>query len=133
MKLWIKVAISLLILVALLVLLPLDELRSAFGSLSPSLWLAALMLFLAAHLLGVLKWRISLSTAGAQLSLLSALRYYAAGLFANTWMPGLIGGDVLRAMLAGRQTGRHESSIGAGLLDRAIDLLGLLILLGAGW
>lgn len=129
-----KLLISLVILGLLFAFLPWEQLRESFGHVSFALWIGVLGGFAAGHLVGVAKWRMMINTSRrrAPFPPLDAIRCYAAGLFANLYLPSIVGGDVLRALLAGRVIGRTESAIFAGLADRGIDVLALGLLVGTG-
>ena len=127
-----RVVVSLAVLALLLVLLPLDELWAALSRLSPLVWLGVLGGFLAGHALGVLKWRRMLAVGRAPLSVRDGTRCYAAGLFANLCLPSIVGGDVLRAVLAGRATGRAEAVVVGSIGDRLCDVFALGALIGGG-
>jgi hypothetical protein len=132
MKLWLRVVVSVGLLTAILVLLPWQDVAQAIANLSAGLWLLVLLGFLVGHGLGVIKWRSLVNAGRARLGQSSAVRCYSAGLFANLCLPSIVGGDVLRAALAGRDTGRGESAVVGGLADRAIDtaVLGLFVATG---
>lgn len=132
MKTAIRVVISLGILVGLLLLLPLDELWGALRRLSPLVWLGVLGGFVAGHAMGIVKWRRMLHAGRASLSARDGARCYSAGLFANLCLPSIVGGDVLRAVLAGRATGRPEAVVLGSIGDRLCDVLALAILATAG-
>ncbi len=132
MRLALRIAVSVGVLALLLLLLPWSELGAAIGRLSPLVWAGALAGFLTGHRLGVLKWRTLVNAGRAGLDATDALRCYAAGLFANLCLPTIVGGDVLRAALAGRATRRPEAAVLGGIGDRLLDVgvLGLLIVGG---
>jgi glycosyltransferase 2 family protein len=132
MKLVLKALVSLGVLAALFLLLPWAELRQAAVRLSPWVGAGALAGFLLGHRLGVVKWRLLVNAGRPILSGQDALRCYAAGLFANLCLPGIVGGDVLRATLAARTTRRPETVVLGSLADRAIDVLAVLCLLALG-
>ncbi len=127
-----KAAVSLGLLALLFVLLPWHDVRTAAMSVPPALWLIVLGGFLAGHQLGVLKWRALVRASRGRLGVRDATRCYAAGLFANLCLPSIVGGDVLRAVLAGRVTGRVEAAFLAGVADRALDILTMAILITGG-
>lgn len=127
-----RIVLSLALLGGLLLLLPWSEVRSAAARLPLVVWLAVLAGFCAGHCLGVVKWRLLLKAADSALGPAAAARCYAAGLFANLCLPSIVGGDVLRAALAGRQTGRTEAAVMAGVGDRLGDVAALALLLAAG-
>lgn len=134
MNRWVKALVSAVVLALLFVLLPWSQIWEAGQQVSSSLWVGVLGGFLVGHFIGVLKWRmiININAAGAPLSMLGALRCYTAGLFANLYLPSIVGGDVLRAVLAGKETGRPEAVILGGIADRLIDIVALSLLIGAG-
>lgn len=132
MKMTIRIAGTLGVLLVLAIVLPWSEVRTAVGRMSASVWLGVLLGFLAGHQLGVLKWRLIVNTGRGNLGIGDAVRCYAAGLFANLCLPSIVGGDVLRATLAGKATRRPEAAVLGGVADRLIDLftLGSLIAVG---
>jgi uncharacterized membrane protein YbhN (UPF0104 family) len=88
--------------------------------------------FLVTHVAGTFKWRMVIGTAGARLTFPEALECYAAGIFSNIFIPGIIGGDVARAVIAGRRSGRMEAAVLGGVADRLLDLLSLVALAVGG-
>lgn len=132
LKLWIKIALSLAVLAAIFLLLPWADVRAAVARLSPVVWFGVLAGFLVGHRLGVVKWRRLINAGRASLHSADAVRCYAAGLFANLCLPSIVGGDVLRAALATRATGRPEATVLGSVADRVIDIIGLALLLAAG-
>jgi uncharacterized membrane protein YbhN (UPF0104 family) len=93
-------------------------------------WGAVVTAFGAAHAVGAGKWRMLVRAAGVPLGRVTALRAHAAGLFANIWLPSIIGGDVVRAAWVTRVHGGIAVPALAGIADRALDL-GALLTLGA--
>lgn len=132
MKVWQKALVSAVLLAALFVFLPWGEVAGALRNLSAGVWALALVGFLAGHLVGVAKWRLVVNAGGGGMRGTDAIMCYAAGLFANLCLPSIVGGDVLRAVLAARVTGRKEPAVWGGIVDRLIDTLALVGLLVAG-
>ena len=132
MKIAVRVAVSVIVLALLLTLLPFDEIKQAVGGLSPLLWLGVLAGFLVGHRAGVEKWRSLVNAGRADLGSRQAVRCYAAGLFANLCLPSIVGGDVLRAALASRVTGRTEAVVIGALADRLLDVMALATLITVG-
>ena len=97
--------------------------------------LPALCLYLLLHVLGTLKWQIMINAAGAGLSWVHSARCYYAGLFANTFLISLVGGDVVRAGMAMRQARSKAGLLVGSLADRLFDVAGLLAITlgGALW
>lgn len=120
------------IVVALLVrMVPWRTLADALRGFPPATFALVVAAFLGCHFFGVLKWRMVIGQSGARLPLRDAVECYGGGLFANLFLPSIVGGDVLRALLAGRKSGRMEGAILGGAADRLLDLvaLGVLVLL----
>lgn len=132
MKVWVKAAVSVVLLGLLLVLLPWGQVREALGRLPAAVWVGVLGGFTAGHAVGVGKWRLFVNSAKAGLRWLDATLCYAAGLFANLCLPSIVGGDVLRLGLAARFTRRPEAALWGGIMDRISDMLALAILVTAG-
>lgn len=127
-----RIAGSALFLALLLWLVPLDQLARAFRRIPVPVWGLALGGYLGLHLIGVAKWRFLMRVAGADLPFSRALRCYYSGLFGNTFLPSVVGGDLVRATLALRLGGPPSGVLTGSLVDRFVDVLGLAALAGAG-
>ena len=127
-----QATVSVGLLVVLLAVLPWSTLRAAWGRVSWQLWLTALAGFLAGHVLGAVKWRALVNAGRAALRPRDAAGFYGAALFANLCLPGVVGGDLLRAGLAARRTGRPEAAILGGVADRVADAAATALLVLAG-
>jgi uncharacterized membrane protein YbhN (UPF0104 family) len=123
---------SALVLYLLFRLLPGRQVWRTLGLLPARLWVMVLVGYLAAHCIGVTKWRLMVNVAGAGLNVRQAARCYFAGLFGSLFLPSLIGGDLVRAGLALR-LGRSKAGVLLGsFLDRIIDFAALTLLAGLG-
>lgn len=132
MKVWLKVAVSLTLLTIILIILPWSDVWASLSRLSTGVWLGVLGGFLAGHLVGVFKWRLFVNAGRAALKPMDAALCYSAGLFANLCLPTIVGGDVLRAALAGRLSRRTEAAIWGGVMDRITDISALAVLITIG-
>jgi uncharacterized protein (TIRG00374 family) len=112
--------------------LPVDELLSAMASVPPVTWPLALLVYLSAHLLGVVKWRLLVNTAGASLPVRPAVHAYYWGLFGNLFLPSIVGGDVVRAGVAMKHSRSTSALLLGSLVDRVQDVIGLGVLAGIG-
>ena len=112
-----------------LMLLPTDKVASSLGRLDGGLFAQILVLFLLSHVCAATKWWFLL---GRGLSLLSAIRAHFVGLAANLCLPGVAGGDVVRAGLVAREVGDHTHLVTVSLTDRLVDTLALGLLSVAG-
>jgi len=129
---WFRIAGSLLILGALLSFLPLHKLAVALRSIRLTLWLWILAGFLAAHLIGVAKWRLTLHISKARLTFAQAVRCYFAGLFSTVFLPSVVGGDVVRMGLAFRIEHNRAGVLLGSLVDRLLDTIALAVVAGMG-
>ena len=128
MRRWIvRAAVSAAVVTILLLLIPFDAVRSALSRVSPWVWAASVVIFFAGHYLNALKlrWLLGHSARG----LMSAcVRAQYAGLVANLGLPGLAGGDIVRAAYLSPLTGVKQVAI-ASVADRMIDTLTVLLLI----
>lgn len=131
-KLVLRVLVSGGLLALLLWILPAGEIWSSLRGFAPWVWACVLVGFLAGHRVGVEKWRLLVRAGGAPLGRREAVTCYASGLFANLYLPTIVGGDVLRATLAARRAGRTEAVVVGSLGDRAVDVASLAVLIAAG-
>jgi glycosyltransferase 2 family protein len=112
-------------------LLPWDEFWSAIKSISLPLWVLVLILFLAGHVVAAVKWWL-LTTLDADIPFPTALKAHFAGLVANLSLPGVAGGDVVRAGLVFRHSKNKTRVTIGSLADRLLDSMILLALAGGG-
>ncbi len=110
----------------------LQELSQHFRTLQWNWLFAAAGFWCILLILVTLRWQILLASAGVPLSFERALRYCFVGYFFNNVLPGLTGGDVVRAVLVarGRQDRRLRAAVSV-FVDRVFGLLGLLLLGGS--
>jgi len=119
---------SVLILGFLFWLLPLDDVARGFASVSWTVFAMVLGLFMIGHAIAAAKWWFLLERG---FTYLAALRAHFAGLAANLCLPGVAGGDVVRAGLVAKFTTVSKLTA-ASLSDRLIDMLALAIVSAAG-
>ncbi len=112
--------------------LPAAQIGEAMGRMGLTHWLALMPAFGLAHVVAAQKWRMLVRVAGVPLGAWTALRAHAGGLFANIWLPSIIGGDVVRAGWVARTHGGIAVPALVGVADRALDLAALLTLAAAG-
>ena len=127
-----RVAGSVVVLALLFTVLPASELLAAMRRLPLAAWGLALATYLSLHLIGVAKWRLLVNAAGAGLPFLDAVRAYYSGLFGNTFLPSIVGGDVVRAGVAFGVVRSRSGLLLGSLVDRVQDIIGLGLVAGAG-
>jgi glycosyltransferase 2 family protein len=124
---YVRVGASLAILALLLFFVPLGKLTHAMASIPLTLWLKVLLGFLAVHLVGTIKWRLTLHLGNAKLSAAQAIHCYFAGLFGTVFLPSVVGGDVVR-MGAALGIERNKAGVVLGsFVDRLLDIVALAV------
>jgi hypothetical protein len=78
--------------------------RATLSRLDPASFLLAEAAVAGGLVLSAFRWRILLAAAGVPLGLGRAIRLYLVGYFFNFFLPTTVGGDVARAMGAGKGT-----------------------------
>jgi len=127
-----RLAIGLGIVALLLALLPRQRVWAAIRSIPLGLWLLVVAGYLAAHCLGVMKYRMMVNLGGAHLSYPQAAQCYFGGLFGTLFLPSIVGGDVVRAGV-GLRMARHRAGFLLGsLMDRLMDISALALTAAAG-
>ena len=128
---WARLFVSLVVLATLLAAVQFPDLASAAARVSPGLWATALLVFLTGHVVSAFKWRL-LILHDRPIAPGLWLRAHFAGLAANLCLPGIAGGDVVRAAWIGHRLGNVERVTVAAVADRGIDCLALLTIAGVG-
>ena len=132
-------AAALAVLAVLLHFLPVAPLRSALARVRAMRFASILVLYLCAHAVGILKWRLVVNSAGSRLNLSSSAQCYLGGLFGTLFLPSIIGGDVVRLAVGLGRSPRPAAVLAGNLVDRFLDvaaqatlvLTGLLLLPGS--
>lgn len=119
---------SVVILAVLLWYLPLDDVAAGFANVSIGVFVSVLVLFLIGHSVAAGKWWMLLERGFA---FLAAVRAHFAGLAANLCLPGVAGGDFVRAGLVAKYV-EVAKLAAASLSDRLIDMLALALVSAIG-
>jgi hypothetical protein len=99
-------------------------------------FLLALAFAVPATLLTFVRWYILVRAVELPFRFFDAFRLGFIGLFFNTFMPGSVGGDVIKAAVLAREQDRRTIAVATVIMDRAIALWALVwfvALLGAGF
>ncbi|GAC1630898.1 MAG: lysylphosphatidylglycerol synthase transmembrane domain-containing protein [Candidatus Acidiferrum sp.] len=131
--------LSLAVLAILLHFFPFATQRAAIAKIPPARFAIILFLYLCGHGIGVLKWRMVVNAAGAQLDLRTSAQCYFGGLFGTLFLPSIVGGDVVRLAVGLRKSPRPAAVLAGNVADRFIDVaaqaglvfLGLILLPGS--
>jgi uncharacterized protein (TIRG00374 family) len=93
--------------------------------LQTSYLLAALLTFAAALFLTYIRWYVLVRAQSLPFTLAEALRFGLLGYFFNTFLPGSVGGDIIKAAALARVQSRRTVAVTTVLMDRVIALWGL--------
>jgi uncharacterized protein (TIRG00374 family) len=77
-------------------------------------------------LITFLRWYVLVRAAGLPFRLRDALRLGSLGFFLSTFLPGSVGGDVIKAAFLARQQSRRTAAVATVIMDRAIALWALV-------
>lgn len=128
-----RATVTVVALTILFVWLDPSQLFNAMRRTGLWLWTGIVLATFGSHFITASKWRLLLQATGLRAGWWEAMRAHGAGLFANAWLPSIVGGDVVRAgMIHGEKRGL--GAVTASLIaDRFTDGTGLLAvaLLGA--
>lgn len=126
----IKLGLPLALMVYLLASVGRDD-YAAFLS-QPKRWdllLLAQVVALTAIVISILRWRMLVVALGIPFSVTEALRLGFLGYLLNFVSLGSVGGDLFKAILVAKEKrSQRPEAVASVLLDRAIGLLGLIIL-----
>jgi len=102
-----------------------EALGGIFGN--PPVAASAFAVLLVGHALAALRWYVLLRTMEIPIRFRACVEIFAIGTFANTFLPGGTGGDLLRSVYVARDV--HSDRAGGVIsvfVDRALGLFGLL-------
>ncbi len=84
------------------------------------------------YALQYVRWYLLVRALDLPFTLRNAFRLGAVGTFYNTFLPGAIGGDIVKAVFIARgQPNRKAAAVATVVADRLIGLFGLLLFAGA--
>lgn len=112
------------------------SLKAAVAALSLPAMIGAIVLIALNVVAGAWRWRVVLYAYGAQQlpSLRTAIYLYFVGFFYNNFLPGAVGGDVMRAVITRRSFGERgaTAAIAVVLIERAMGLFAVFGLVALG-
>jgi uncharacterized membrane protein YbhN (UPF0104 family) len=84
------------------------------------------VIFLASVLLAQLRWYVLVRAQGLAVTMPGVMRLGLIGFFFNTFLPGSLGGDVVKAAGLAREQNRRTAAVATVIIDRVIALWGLV-------
>src|SRR6516162_8836382 len=128
----IRWAAALAVLAVLVHFLPRAPLGAALAGVPPIRFVIILIVYLLAHGVGVLKWRMVVNAAGSELDLSTSAQCYLGGLFGTLFLPSIIGGDVVRLAVGLGRSPRPAAVLAGNVVDRSLDVAAQVTLVAFG-
>jgi uncharacterized protein (TIRG00374 family) len=88
--------------------------------------LAASLIFIAASLLTFVRWYVLVRAVELPFRAFDAFRLGLIGLFFNAFLPGSVGGDIVKAAFLAREQDRRTVAVATVIMDRLIALWALV-------
>jgi hypothetical protein len=82
--------------------------------------------YVLAVLITLVRWYLLVQALDLTLSFRDALRYGFVGIFFNTFLPGSVGGDIIKAAALARTQNRRTAAVATVIMDRLIALWALV-------
>jgi uncharacterized membrane protein YbhN (UPF0104 family) len=86
---------------------------------------AGLVLYAVAVVLTILRWYLLVRAQDLPFRVADAIRLGMVGVFFNTFLPGSVGGDIIKAAGLAREQSRRTVAVATVIMDRVIALWGL--------
>ena len=119
----------------LLSIVPFDETLASLREIPPEVLLASFLIGNAGVFMAAVRWRLLFAACGVAEapSTLALFRLHLIGQFYNAFLPGGVGGDVVRAIATRRALGERglTGALGIVLLERTFGVAALLVLVAA--
>lgn len=91
----------------------------------PIYFAAAVGVYLSTLVISTYRWRLLAAIVQLDASFTDFLAFRFIATFANTLIPGVVGGDALRAIYLGRRASRLGEAFASVIADRVVGLVGL--------
>jgi uncharacterized membrane protein YbhN (UPF0104 family) len=98
---------------------------SMLRDINPISFGAAVFIYLFCQIIASIRWRLFLMD---RLALVRLFRLYLLGSFFNTFLPGLVGGDAVKAYYLYRESGKGTQAMASVFMDRYIGFCSLMAL-----
>lgn len=121
----------------LLSIVPLSALLASISKTAPLAIVAVVVIISAGMAVATLRWRVVARACGIEIrtGFLELYRVYWIGAFYNSYVPGGVGGDVVRGLATRHAVGPQglPAALAIVLLERVLGLAGLLILVATAF
>ena len=128
MKVWIRVSISLLLLILVLYHLDLQQTLSLVRDLRIEWVVVTLLVLTAGVFWSTWKWKLLIQCHGIDFSYLRLVRFYFIGSLSNHFLLSGIGGDAIRIALFGKDSGKIREGVSSVFVERLTGLIALVVI-----
>jgi uncharacterized protein (TIRG00374 family) len=123
-----RIAGTILLFTLLFTLVPSNSIWQNVRKIPPSAFAVMVVLFVSIHLVGALKWQLLVNLDARLLTTSTSVRCYFAGLFSNTMLPSIVGGDAVTMAVGLAHSSSKLPVVFGTVINRMLDF-GVLILL----
>ncbi|HEY8536396.1 MAG TPA: lysylphosphatidylglycerol synthase transmembrane domain-containing protein [Vicinamibacterales bacterium] len=124
---WLKLAVTLALYVLVFYRTDAGASLARLGAARPEFVAAAVILYMAGQAVSTWRWQLLLGPVGLRAAYSRLLGFYFTGMFFNLFLPTIIGGDAVKAVLLARETGRPARAAGSVFMERNVGLGSLLV------
>ncbi|AEA34435.1 lysylphosphatidylglycerol synthase transmembrane domain-containing protein [Hippea maritima] len=126
-KFLIKIAISIGLILLLLYKIDTNAFIKTLTKIGLVQFLGLALLYLTSQIISSIRWHMIIKSLGGDIPVGSLFKLYLMGMFANLFLPSIIGGDGVKAYILSKQIG-WQKSVSSIFLERYNGLLALLTL-----
>lgn len=125
----IRLCVGIGLLTLLLYQVNLVELTNTIKDINVTWFVVMLITPHLAILVSVIKWKLLLASIGCRATILNLMRLYMIGTFFNNFLPSMIGGDIVRTYMLGKEENDSAGVTAATFMERLTGLAALVSLL----
>ncbi len=106
-----------------------DEVRTRLAGIHLGTWLLGLSMIFGGTCIAILRWHMLMRSVGLDSQALSAFRIGWIGVFFNNVLPGLTGGDLVKAIYITREHPRQRTdAVISVIVDRLVGIVALALI-----
>ncbi len=124
-KLLLRLLISALLIGLLLWKVNISQLQEAFLRVGAVNFFLLSALYISSQIVSSFRWKLVIRALGYEIKVIELLKAYLLGMFANLFLPSIIGGDAIRAYLVAKRIGASHA-ISSIFLERYNGLVALM-------
>ncbi len=125
---WLKPTVTIALYVLVFYWIDAREISSTLRTAQFGIAGACVLLYMAGQAISTLKWRILLAPVDLSTPYLRLLGFYFTGMFFNLFLPTIVGGDAVKALLLARETGAPARATMSVFMERNTGLCALLLI-----